>query len=795
MKTILRNFLSVLRRFKMATLLNILGLSVAFAAFLVIMMQLDYDLNFDTSHKQADCIYRVELQWDDQQAQAILSRPLGETFIAFSPHIVAGAIVNPIYTETLFTIENGGTRENYMEPIMAVYPSFTDVFDFEMQEGSTSSLAQPRQLLIPESMARKWFGSTSAVGKKVEANDSKTVISNYFATEKGNYTVGGVYKDFPGNSIMGNGIYMKMDDKKDLDSWGSANYNLYIRLDSPASAEHLPDEFAEYFKKNGLDKKMEWMGKFGFRLTRLPDIHFTTDAIFDMTPKSSRQTVRILFAIALIILVIAGINFTNFSTALTPMRIKSINTQKVLGSPTNMLRFSLLAEAVCISMLAYLLSLWLVYLLSQTSFAALVTADLSLSAHPLLIAASALIAILSGILAGLYPAYYMTSFTPALVLKGSFGLSPKGRTLRNLLISVQFVTSFALIIGATFMYLQNIFMQHSPLGYEKDEIILTDITPQINRSKTVLVDRLKSFSGIEEVSFSEFLLSSLDQYMTWGRTLNDRQVQFQCLPVDATFLKTMGISVTQGRDFRSEDALTSDGTFVFNEKARETYDLQLGDKIGGVEVVGFVPDIKIASFRTAVAPTAFLLRGTENQEDGSTFAYIKVKAGTDLGAALRHVKKSLQEVHPDYPFNVRFFDSVLNNLYEKETKLSRLITLFSLIAIFISIVGVFGLVVFDSQYRKKEIGIRKVLGSTTEAILVMFNKTYIKILAICFVIAAPVSYYMVDRWLENFAYKTPMQGWVFAAAFLAVAFITMLTVTFQNWRAANENPVDSIKSE
>lgn len=796
MKTIIRNFLSVLRRFKMATLLNILGLSVAFSAFTVIMMQLDFDLNFDTCHKQADCIYRVELICDNEVGtQAIVSRPLAETFIQFSPHIVAGAVTNPLYTETLFTIEQGATRENYMEPTMAVYPSFADVFEFEMQEGSKAALAEPRQLLIPESMARKWFGNTSAVGKKVEANDSKTIISNYFATEKGNYTVGGVYKDFPANSILQNGIYMKMDDKKDMDSWGSANYNLFIRVDSPASATHLSEEFSDYFKKNGLNKKMDWLGDFDFRLSRLPDIHFATDVTFDLTPKTSRQTVRILFAIALIILFIAGINFTNFSTALTPMRIKSINTQKVLGSPTRTLRFSLLAEAICISMLAYLISLGIVHLLSQTFVASLVTANLSLAAHPLLAAATALIAIVTGILAGLYPAYYITSFSPALVLKGSFGLSPKGRKLRNILISVQFIASFALIIGAMFMYLQNTFMQRSPLGYEKDEIIMTDITPQIDKSKAVFTDKLKAFAGIEGVTFAEFLLSSQDQYMTWGRQLNDRDIQFQCLPVDATFLKTMGINITEGRDFRPEDKLTAHGVFLFNEKARKTYDIHVGDKIGGVEVVGFVPDVKITSFRIAIAPMAFLLWGKEKQGDGSTFAYIKVKAGTDLRAALQHVKKSLNEIHPDYPFNVRFFDDILNNLYEKETKLSTLISLFSLIAVFISIVGVFGLVVFDSQYRKKEIGVRKVLGSTTTAILIMFNKTYIKILVICFVVAMPVTYYMIYKWLENFAYKTPMYLWVFAVAFLAVFLLTVLTVTFQNWRTANENPVNSIKNE
>jgi putative ABC transport system permease protein len=226
------------------------------------------------------------------------------------------------------------------------------------------------------------------------------------------------------------------------------------------------------------------------------------------------------------------------------------------------------------------------------------------------------------------------------------------------------------------------------------------------------------------------------------------------------------------------------------------YNLELNTTIDySGEIIGFMPDVKFASFRTAVVPMAFYVWGTENWGNQPNIAYIKVKAGTDLRAAMSHIQKTLSGFDADYPFEVRFYDEVLQRLYEKEASLSSLISLFSLIAIFISIVGVFGLVVFDSECRRKEIGIRKVLGASVMGIIVMFNKAYFRILLICFVIAAPLAWYAVYHWLENFAYKTPMYWWVYLLAFAVVGIITACTVTFQNWRVANDNPVKAIKAE
>jgi putative ABC transport system permease protein len=261
----------------------------------------------------------------------------------------------------------------------------------------------------------------------------------------------------------------------------------------------------------------------------------------------------------------------------------------------------------------------------------------------------------------------------------------------------------------------------------------------------------------------------------------------------------MGIEVFEGRYFRPEDMGAGNGVFIFNETAQRRLNLEVNTTVNNIEVIGFVPDIKLTSFRRAVEPMAFLVFGSEAFLGHGTTAlphtYIRVRAGADMRAVMSHINTTLTELAPNHTFEPRFFDEVLQQLYEDEIALSRLITLFSLIAIFISIVGVFGLVVFDSECRRKEIGIRKVLGSSTMGIILMFNKVYVKILLICFVVAVPIAWYAVSRWLENFAYRTPMYWWVYLFAFVAVAGITVLTVTIQNWRVANDDPVKSIKTE
>ena len=788
MNAIFRNFLSIIRRFKLAAILNILGLSVAFAAFMIIMIQLDYDYGFDKFHKNSNKIFRVEVS-DESESQVIICRPLAEHFFESSPNIIAGVITFGVES-VFFHLEDDGLQHFYEEESARVSPEFADVFTFNFVEGANDALKTPANVLIPLSLSRKLFGNESAVGRQL-------------ITSRGSSTVGAVYYDFPANSIVHNCIYAPLSEEEFKNDWSEWSFEAYIRVNDPANVPLLFDNFKRNFDAQAIwDADWDEVG-FSLRFTALPDIHYVTDVRYDRAPKASKSTLLILFAIAIALIAIAGINFTNFSTALTPMRIKSINTQRVLGARLSMQRLSIVSEAIIIGLLAFFVSIGLAALFRATPLSRLADADLSVTAHPLIVGGTALIALICGLLAGLYPAFHMTSFEPAWVLKGSFGLSPKGKKLRNTLISIQYIASFALIIGTSFMYLQNYFMQHAPLGYDKDALITVN-TDRIQKSRKAFTNQIKAYSGIENITYGERILSNSDYYMGWGLKYREEQISFQCLPVDHLFLKVMGIEVTEGRGFREEDANRPHGAFVFNETAHKKYNLEIGTMIQGMgEIIGIMPDIKFASFRKEVEPMAFYVwgagnpwgSGTEDMNDRLRCAYIKLKAGTNQREAMRYIRSALAEFDADYTFEIRFFDNILQRLYVKETSLGTLVSLFSLLAIFISIVGVFGLVVFDSESRRKEIGIRKVHGSSTSGIILLFNKAYFTILVICFVIAAPLAWYAVSRWLENFAYKTPMYWWIYLLAFMAVGIITAATVTFQNWRVANENPAEVVKSE
>ncbi|MCD8044123.1 MAG: ABC transporter permease [Tannerellaceae bacterium] len=789
MKTIIRNFLSVLRRFKMATGLTIAGLAVAFAAFIVILIQVRYEYNFDRFHRNVDRLYRVDLT-DEGLFGMIQSCPFVDEFVNSSPHIEMGGLIKPFNLPSYFYKLTGDHKTGFNEEVIMLEPQLMKMFDFPVVLGDPDCLDDPEKVMIPQSLAEKIFGNENPIGKQIHTDE------DLWLKWMNHFTIGAVFNDLPGNTQFRNGIYMAIAKDDEKDNWHSRNYFAYVLLDSPASAKLVEDNFNRNFDFSKVSFATVGADELSVKLTPVANIYFNENLDAEWVVRTgSREMTFLLVCIALFIVVIAAINFTNFSTALTPLRIKSINTQKVLGSSDRMLRTSLLSEAILISFLSCLIAIGIVSLLQQTALLSFMEADLNIADNLPVIWTALLLSVIVGLIAGLYPARYMTSFPPALVLKGSFGLSPKGRQLRTILMGFQFVVSTVLIIVSVFVYLQRDYIKNYTYGFDKDQIAVVDIGEMVAKnSKEAYVNTLKQYPGIEDVAFANDKVGSKDIYSINIFKYLGEDVLYYQLYVSNNFLEVMGIPLIEGRVGNNNE---KEEKIIFTRSIQDKYDISTGwrsldEDEDQTEIIGFCENVNLTSLRQGGYNIAFIMN---NPWQTLNISYVRMQAGTNYREAVEHIRKTMNEIDPAYPVEVKFYDEFFNELYKKEENLNKMIMLFSLLAILISIVGVFGLVVFETQYRKKEIGVRKVMGAEVLDILIMFNKSYFYIVVVCFLIAVPVAYYSVVKWLENFATRTPIYIWVFAASFVVISLIVMITVTLQNWRAATDNPVESIKSE
>lgn len=795
MKLMIRNLLYLFKRFKTAVVLNLFGLTIAFAAFLLIVMQVDYEMNYDAMHSKSGRTFRLEANHGEFEHNAIHCLMFSDAFVNSSAHITDYSYRYPFYGGERYCqideVDDQGEAKVFKENFQLCLPNISDVFDFHMKEGSVGCLSIPGSVLIPESVAKRLFDKQSAIGKRIRMSGS----SGWQPVSTTILTIGGVYKDFPGNTTVQNRIYVPMDQLGLLkSSWQMYANEIYVTLDDPLNKEEVLDHFNKTF--DFAKSQMGSAQEIALRLTPLKDVYYTHDTTFDFNPKGHRETNYVLLGIAFLILFIAGINFTNLTTSLIPLRLKTINTHRVLGCSIYKLRAISLIESIVICLISYILALFIVNDLSYTPIANWVDADIRLSQYKGLILLTALIAILTGCLAGLYPAIRSTSYAPALVLKGSFGLSPKGKKVRVALIGFQYTVSIALIIVTLFMGLQNHFMTSSEqLGFNKDQVAIVNLTPEIYaKHKPQYIQKLKDYPGIEDVAFSVYELSKEDDMIDLEYARHeDKDVFFKVFYASENFLSVMDIQVEEGRDFTREDLNKAQSDYIINPAAERDFHLHPGDRFNDRTVLGVSKDFRFNSCRIASSPFVFALNN--DIPNPKLVSYIRFNSKTNLQEAVAHVRETLKEIDPTFPFEISFYNTILNNLYQKEQTLGKLISLFGIMAILISIVGVFGLVLFETQYRRKEIGIRKINGATTGQILLMFNKTYIRIVSVCFIISIPIAWMGTQQWLENFAYKTPLHLWVFIVAFLIILSVTIGTVTFRNWQAANENPVNSVKSE
>ena len=795
MKTIIRNFTSIFRKFITASLLNMLGLSLAFASFFVIITQVNYDLGYNKSFTEHEKLFRLTLKLGPgmEDYGVTLPRPLVEQLAAASPHIKGYGIEQGWTNFDQYMVDD---QEYSLNQVFGIH-DFMSVFKPTVICGDLKGLNQLPNIVLPRSEAMRLFGTVNAVGKTLK----------YKWVEGWIFNVCAVIEDYPENNFL-HGISFRglNDNEGNYQNW---NYQAYIRVDDSANLPNvitaMRQKAIEVFKNDLNMTTPQEEEALQVVLTPIADTHFAKDLSKDSPniKSVSRSSVYLLICFSLLIVLIAAVNFMNFTLAETPLRIRSINTQKVLGASTASLRGSLLAEAVIISLIAFAVALLLVYVAHDLGLQQLVQGSILLQDNLPLLGLTLLISIAVGLLAGAYPSYYVTSFPPALVLKGSFGLSPKGRVLRTSLICLQFVVSFMLVIGVGIMYQQSYLIFHTDYGFDKDEVMVVPTAPDTRNHADAIDADLRKIPGIEGACLAQSVLGSSDRYQTWGRGEGDKHMTFTCVFVDWRFLSVMGIDIVEGRNFRQTDG----DVYIFNESAKKKYPWLAVDKPINDEdmpVVGFCEDIKYSTLRVddSQQPIAFLVPSRDGYYSKEGFwrnhLLVRVAKGVDKLEAkekvLDVVLKYERESKPDIS-DLRYVDDVLEESYRQERLFTQQILLFSLLAILISIIGVFGLTMFESEYRRKEIGVRKVFGSSTREILLMFNRRYLYILLGCFAVAAPLGYLVGQHWLEGFAVRTAISPLLFVVSFLLITLITMLTVTYQSWKNANENPVNSIKNE
>ena len=805
----IRNFLTLLRRYTTSSVLNIVGMAVAFAAVYLIAVQVNFDLSYNRVIKNSERIYRLEYpSWSgDGTWDCNWNRQLPDEMSAACPEIVTAGSMDMVFNSQYqdeYSVKRNSTIENFTIKIAGAELEALAVFPFEFIEGGIDDEFKTYYgMIISETVAKRY---NLKVGDRINYGRG--------AVNQAQRTISGIYRDFPKPSTMAMGegyILMPEAGPQDASNWNTTYYVLLHEDASPTKvAAKMKETLVDYCRKRGLSdediaKEIDLVAP---RLTPIADLYFADDTEAEYY-HGSRTTTYILIAIAVLILVISFINFVNFFFALIPSRIRAVNNYKIFGAPTAKLRLNFLFETVGLILVSLFGAAVIVVLFADTPLKEYISTSVAINENWSLAGAIALGVILLGVVVSLYPAWYITKFSPAFVIKGDFSASKSGRILRYTLVGVQYTISIALIICSFFIYRQHQYMLSRDMGFDKENLLVATIPYEaVNGAwsyesdytkRDALMDKLYQNPQIKAIAWGrgEFTNSR----MQWTRPIENGESEvFNVYAVSWNFLDVMGIQIVEGRNFTTTDEQSETGALIFNQTAAKNLNINTETSILGhidgrlTPVVGICEDFDFQSAQYNISPYAFLVFG-KYAWDLPRIAYIRTVAGADIAKVKEFIVDTVMELEPNIDpekINVKFFDNELEMVYQREDKLSVLVTLFSLLSIVISIIGVFGLVLFETQYRRREIGIRRVHGASVGEILSLFNRKYLYIVAICSAVAIPVSYYIIDQWMQQYVYRTPMSWWVYALAVGVILAITVVTVTLRSFKAATENPTESI---
>ena len=779
------------RKTGVSTLINILGMSVAFAAAMILLVQVRWDTTYDANFEGHEQVFRLENNWMDKGLYStFFSRPLIEITRSASPNIEAVGTFGWMAQEV--TLKKDGEETVLSVPSARVDSSMFSVFPFEWVEGSAREFTAGETAVVSEEYAKTFFGDESAIGKNFKAGNGVEV------------RVIGVFKDLPKNYSMHYGVLVNLGDDC-LDTPSEWSFAAFLKMRDPSRAKETEALMVNnaILEQSGDDYDADDADEIrkGFRIVNLHDAHFERDVRANIAGANKAITIT-LAAIAILLILIAIINFINFAFAEIPFRIKGINTRKVLGEGRGSLIRRQLLHAGLIALIAFAIACLIMHVVAGTSWASYVSDSLALKDNIGILALMLCVALVSAVIAGLAPALYSTSQPAALVLKGSYGTSVKGRSLRNMLVGLQFILSFLFILMALFVGVQTRFMIGRDMGFDEARVLQTWCGYPAGNQKDALKSHLLQNPSIEAVTFADGQVVS-DQKMGWSRTGDDgNQVFMEVLPVDVNFAEFFGLQIVEGRDFRESDNQNEVGSIIANETFMQMFpQYHVGSLMTGhvddCEVIGVVKDFNFKSLQHAMGPLVLYNWGKEGWRSFGQM-YVRTVPGADFKEVSDYIKEAICKFDPrrePHMITVSHLDEGIENMYQSEQSLGKLITIASFVALLIAIIGIIGLVFFETQFLRKEIAVRRVNGATVGSILKMINKKYLIMACASFVIAAPVAYWLMTAWRKGFAYQAPVPVWIFLVALLAVAAITLAVVTLQSWRAANANPVESLKNE
>ena len=802
MKIAFHNFLTTLRRYKVSSLLNVIGLTLAFTAFYVILVQVRWELTFNRDIPDAGRICLVAPRsWFDETGYSICSpRPDGEQLIARSPEIEAGGCIRPWRWDQPVWVKRHGEFHRFRMSLNTVSTGFLTTVGMRAVEGDLGALTRPNSVALSRSQAARldvhagdllWLGDRE--GKRTDVQ----------------HEVVAVYEDFPANSSFAHIVAVTDVGDRDMTPayWNDC---YFVRLRAGADPDVLARRWEQIHAENYRAYVERMAPVWGEELTEeemedpcdcllvpLDRIYFDR-RVFDgmgTFPSGSATLTYSLLSVAVLVIVIALINFVNFFFALLPVRLRAVNILKVFGAPNASLRFSFLFEALGFVILSQLCAWYVAIALQGTEFASYVSSSLALGDNLPVLAISLAVSLVAALVAGSFPAWYITSFNPAMAAKGSFVGSTTGRRFRTALLGVQFTVSIALIVFSVCALQQQRYVRRFDLGFDHERMLSFDLpSPKLYNpdSFDTFASSLQADPQIVGVTASSSRFVA-DAVSIFGREINDRKVDIHIRIVRSNFLDVLGIPIIAGENLRPGYDRDTTLHYVVNELLAGQ-GLGLGDRLDDGTVVGICPDIHYRPLQYPTEPFAFVA-GTYWPVPMSHF-YVRLAAGADFEAVCNHIRRAAERFDPDCgAFDIRFMDEEIDAQYARERRITTIVGLFTVLAVVIALMGVFGIVLFEAQHRRREVAVRKVMGATTAEVLRLFNRRYVRLVAVCFVVAAPVGYWIVDRWLASFAYRTPLRWWVFAAALAVVLAVTVATVTFCSWRTAGENPADAVKSE